>query len=298
MPKPLTVAVAGATGQQGGAVVRALLGRGHTVRALTRKPRSQAASNLRALGADVRPADLDDGETVERAVEGADAFFLVATPFEEGIQAEVHQGYTAALAAREAGVKHLLYSSVASADRSTGIPHFDSKADVETFVRKLGMPFTIIGPVFFMENLLGPMSLPGLRAGILAMPLPADRPLQMIGVEDIAGFARIVIERRSEFEGKRIDIASDSLTGPAMAATLSNVRGQDIGYRELPLDTLRALNPDFALMWEWFGRTGYSTDIEALVHSHPEVGWHTFQRWAHEQDLGALDEAGPEQPTI
>src|SRR5512133_1785489 len=165
MPKPITVAVTGATGNQGGALARALLDRGHMVRALTRKPQSNAAAKLEALGAIVCAADFDDGETVTEAARGADAFFLVATPFEEGVEAEVHQGRTAARAAKDAGVKHLVYSSVAGADKNTGIPHFDSKAEVEAFIRKLGIPFTIVAPVFFMENLLGPMFISGLRAG-------------------------------------------------------------------------------------------------------------------------------------
>src|SRR5512138_2941811 len=100
MPRSITVAVAGATGRQGGAVARALLDRGHAVRALTRRPGSRAAAELRTLGATICEADLDDGETVTPAIEGADAFFLVATPFEDGVEAEVLYGCTGARAAR------------------------------------------------------------------------------------------------------------------------------------------------------------------------------------------------------
>src|SRR5512140_1419014 len=124
MPKPITVAVAGATGKQGGAVARTLLHRGHAVRALTRRPEARAAADLRALGADIYQADLDDDEAVQRATAGADALFLMATPYEGGVEAEVRQARTAAKAAKEAGVKHLVYSSVASADQDTGVPHF------------------------------------------------------------------------------------------------------------------------------------------------------------------------------
>src|SRR6266702_82693 len=208
MPKPITVAVAGATGKQGGAVARLLLSRGHQVRALTRRPESKPAGDLRSLGAAVYEADLDDRAAVQRATEGADAFFLMATPYEAGVEAEVRQARTAAKAAKEAGVKHLVYSSVASANQDTGIPHFDSKREVEDYIQGLGIPYTIVGPVFFMENLLGPMFLHGLRIGTLSMPLPASRPLQVIAVQDIAGFVRLVLERPGEFLGKRVDIAS------------------------------------------------------------------------------------------
>ncbi len=297
MPKPITIAVAGATGKQGGAVARMLLHRGHQVRALTRRPDSKAAADLQALGADICEADLDDNAAVQRATEGADAFFLMATPYEAGVEAEVRQARTAAKAAKEAGVKHLVYSSVASADQDTGVPHFDSKRNVEVYIRKLGIPCTIVGPVFFMENLLGPMFIHGLRAGTLSMPLPPSRPLQVVAVEDIAGFVRVVLERPGEFQGKRIDIASDSLTGPEMAKALSQVNGWDISYAEASLDPVRTESTDLARMWEWFDQVGYSVDLDALVRSYPDVGWHDFRRWAREQDWSVLDVAGLEQPT-
>lgn len=297
MPKPITVAVAGATGRQGGALARLLLQRGHQVRALTRRPGSQEAAELRLLGAELCQGDLDDGAAVGRALEGVDAFFLMATPYEAGVAAELRQARQAASAAKRAGVKHLVYSSVASADQQTGIPHFDSKAEVEGFIQELGVPHTIIGPVFFMENLLGPMFVDGLRAGTLSMPLPARRSLQVVAVADIAGFARLVLERPAEFLGKRIDIASDSLTGPEMAEALSRAYERAIGYAEAPLDAVRARSGDLGRMWEWFDQVGYGVDIHALVRSYPEVGWHDFGRWAREQDWSILDVAGPEQPT-
>ncbi|HEX7624464.1 MAG TPA: NmrA family NAD(P)-binding protein, partial [Anaeromyxobacteraceae bacterium] len=165
MPKAITVLVAGATGKQGGAVARLLLEKGHRVRVLTRRPGAKPAASLLAAGAEVHEGDLEDAASVERAAEGADAFFLMATPFEQGVAAEVRQAERAAAGARSAGVKHLVYSSVAGADRDTGIPHFDSKREVERYVQGLGVPYTIVAPAFFMENLLGPMFLHGLRAG-------------------------------------------------------------------------------------------------------------------------------------
>lgn len=298
MPKPITVVVAGATGKQGGAVARMLLHRGHQVRALTRRPRSKAAIDLEALGAEIHEADLAQLAAVQRAAEGADAFFLMATPYEAGIDAEVRQARTAAKAAKDAGVKHLVYSSVANADRDTGVPHFDSKREIEVYIQALGVPFTIVGPVFFMENLLGPMFIQGLRGGKLLMPLPASRPIQVVAVEDIAGFVRVVLERPGEFQGKRMDIASDSLTGPEMAKALSQASERDIGHAETSLDLVRTSSTDLARMWEWFDQVGYSVNLDALARSYPEVGWHDFRRWAREQDWSVLDVAGPEQPTV
>ena len=297
MPKPITVAVAGATGKQGGAVARMLLHRGHRVRALTRRPNSEAGAALQALGADLYEADLDDNAAVQRATEGADAFFLMATPYEAGVEAEVRQARTAAKAAKEAGIKHLVYSSVASADQDTGIPHFDSKRQVEVYIQKLDIPYTIVGPVFFMENLLGPMFIEGLRAGTLSMPLSPSRPLQVVAAEDIAGFVRLVLERPGEFQGKRIDIASDSLTGPEMAKALSQASGTDISYAEASLDPLRKRSTDLARMWEWFDQVGYTVELDALARSYPDVGWHNFRQWTRAQAWSVLDVAGPAQPS-
>jgi uncharacterized protein YbjT (DUF2867 family) len=297
MPKPITVLVAGATGRQGGAVARLLLERGHRVHALTRRPGSQAAAALHVLGAEIFQADLDDEASVRAAAEGADAFFLVTTPFEEGAQAEVRQGRRAAEAAKKAGVKHLVYSSVASADRATGIPHFDGKREIEKHVEGLGVPCTILAPVFFMENFLAAASLDGLRAGTLSVPLPPSRPLQMIAVADIAAFARLALERPGELAGRRIDLASDVLTGPEIAKALSHATGSAIDYSAAPIDAVRARSEDLARMWEWLDGTGYAADVAALRREHPEVGWHDLGAWAREQDWSVLDVASPEQPT-
>jgi uncharacterized protein YbjT (DUF2867 family) len=297
MPKPITVLVSGATGRQGGAVARLLLDKGHAVRALTRRPGSAEAAALHASGADIHEGDLDDVAAVERAAEGADAFFLMATPYEEGPAAEVRQGQRAATAALRAGVKHLVYSSVAGANRDSGIPHFESKREVERFIELLGIPYTIVAPVFFMENLLSPQMLRGLETGTLAMPLPAGRALQMVPVADIAAFVRLALERPAQFQRARVEIASDELTGPEAAAVLSDVTRSTIGYAAVPLASVRQHSEDLARMWAWFDQAGYACDLGALRASYPEVGWHDLRAWAREQDWSVLDAAGAEQPT-
>ena len=297
MPKPVVVVVAGATGRLGGAVARVLLDKGHQVRALTRRPDSQMAVDLRAAGAEIHAGDLEDGPSVQRAAEGADAF-LMATPFEAGVEAEVRQGRRAARAARDAGVKHLVYASVAGADRNTGIPHFDSKREIELYVQGLGLPYTIVAPVFFMENLFGPMMLDGLRAGTLSLALPARRKLQMISVADVAAFVRLVVERPGVFQGKRIDVASDDLTGPEMARVLAQTTRSSTSYSRESLAAVRARSQDLGRMFEWLSEVGYDADIAALRRSYPEVGWRDLREWARDQDWTILDEASPEQPTI
>ena len=119
----------------------------------------------------------------------------------------------------------------------------------------------------------------------------------MIPVADIAGFVRLVVERPGVFQGKRVEIASDSLTGPEMAQVLAKASGTVIDYSAVPLTAVRAYSEDLARMFEWLDRVGYDCDVAALRRAYPEAGWHDFREWAHEQDWSVLDEAGPEQPT-
>ena len=289
MSDSLSVLVSGATGQQGGALARVLLEKGHRVRAFVRRPASPEAAELERLGAELAQGDFEEPSTIERAAGGMDAVFVVATPFEAGMEAETRHGIAAADAAKAAGVSHLVYSSVANADKDTAIPHFDSKRRVEEHIEGLGIPYTIVAPVYFMDNLLAPWTLPQLKEGRFPMALPSSRPLQQIALSDIAAFAGVVLENREEFEGRRMDIASDERAGEEVAEVLTRVTGHEIHYVELPLEQVRqAMGEDGARMFEWFDRVGYSADIATLRQDHPEVGWHTLEDWAREQDWSAL----------
>jgi uncharacterized protein YbjT (DUF2867 family) len=288
MSDKLTVLVTGATGKQGGHLVRELLSRGHSVRALTRKPESPAAAALAARGVTIVPGDFEDQGSLERAARGVDTVFAMATPFEGGEKAETREGINIVRAASAVGVSHLVYSSVAGADRATDIPHFDSKFEVEKEIRRSGLPFTIVAPVFFMENFLADYMAAGLAQGSIAIAVPATRRLQQIAVADLAQFTALVIERRESFLGKRIDIASDELTLATAAAAISEASGRHIEYAALPIDAVRQQNEDLARMYEWFDRVGYDADVVGLRSLYPEVSWQRFSTWAREQDWSAI----------
>ena len=289
MSDSLSVLVTGATGQQGGALARVLLDKGHQVRGFVRRPDSPEAKELERLGARLAEGNLEEASTIEDAAKGMDAVFIVVTPFEAGMEAETRHGIAAAEAAKAAGVGHLVYSSVANADKDTGIPHFESKRKVEEHIEGLGIPYTIVAPVYFMDNLLAPWTLPQLKEGRFPMALPSSRPLQQIALSDIAAFTGVVLENREEFVGRRLDIASDELAGEEVAEVLTRVTGREIHYVELPLEQVRqAMGDDGARMFEWFDQVGYSADIEALRREHQEVGWHTFEDWIKEQDSSVL----------
>jgi len=285
----LFVLVTGATGQQGGALAHLLLKKGHQVRAVTRKPESPAAKELQKAGAELAIGSFDDRGALERAADGVDAVFAMGTPYEVGPDAETRQGIALVDALKAAHVKHLVYTSVGNADRHTGIPHFDSKYEVEQHIKSLDLPYTIIAPVFFMENLLSPWFLPGLKDGKFTIALPGARRLQYIAVADIAEFALMVLEGRGQFLGKRIDLASDELTPVEVAEILTRASGRKIEHVEVPIEQVRAWSEDWAKMFEWFDQVGYSADIAGLRREYPQVGWHTFEAWAQLQDWKLLE---------
>jgi len=298
MSSKLNVLVTGATGKQGSHLVGELLARGHSVRAFTRKPESPAAAALADRGVTIVSGDFEDQGSLERAARGVDSVFAMATPFESGEKAETREGINIVRAASAVGVSHLVYSSVAGADRATGIPHFDSKFEVEEEIRRSGVPFTIVAPVFFMENFLADYMVAGLAQGSISMALPATRRVQQIAVADIAQFTALVIERRENFLGKRIDIASDELTVATAAEAISEASGRHIEFTALPIDTVRQWNEDLARMLEWFDRVGYDADIVGLRSLYPEVDWHRFSTWAGEQDWSAIGVPAETQLTV
>ena len=270
------ILVTGATGQQGGSLARLLLQKKHKVYALTRNTQSAAAQDLRNKGANIVKGDLDDSDSLKRAVKDVQSVFLMGTPFEDGTEGETRRGKLMADIAKENSIEHLVYSSVANADKSTGIPHFESKYKVEQHIKNLEIPYTIIGPTFFMENLLGP----GLEQGQLALPLSPSTILQQSALENIAEFSALVLEHRKPFLGKRIDIASDEGTGEQAAKILSNELGYKIRYVPVPLEQVYQANEDMARMYEWYEKVGTGIDISALHQEYPEVNWLTFRDWA------------------
>ena len=272
-----TILVTGATGKQGGAVLRALLGQGFTIRAMTRKPESEAGRALAAVGVDVIQGDLDHPASVSRALEGAWGVFAVQNTWEHGVEKEEEQGKRIAELARAAGVHHYVYTSVGSAHRDTRLPHFENKSRVEAVVRALRFPsHVILRPVFFMENIASPWFLNG---DVLATALQPTTVLQMIAVEDIGRYGARAFTESARLNGREIDIAGDALTMPQAAAILTKALGRPITFVQIPIDDVRKGSEDFALMLEWFDRVGYDADIEGLqreFHFKPV----TFADWA------------------
>lgn len=257
----LPIAVIGATGQQGRSVIDALHDADAPVRALVRNPDSSAARALRAAGADVVQADQEDGTSLADGLAGVASLFYMTT-FEgpEGPAGEVRRGHAVADAAARANVPHVVYSSVGGAERGTGIPHFESKFDVEKRLDAL-VPTTILRPTFFMENLAAQLT-PGPDGEIvIRMPMPGDVPMQMIAVRDIGRAAARLLLEPSAIDGKAIEVAGDELTLDLVAARAGEALGVPARFETIPLEYLGD-DEDLKAMFRWFAKgSAYQADL-------------------------------------
>lgn len=279
-----TVLVTGATGRQGGAVVRHMLAKGWKLRALTRNTSSHPAQELARRGVELVKGDLEDPASVANAASGVYGVYSVQDFWAVGAKREVQQGKNVADAAKKAGVKHFVYSSVGGAERNTGIPHWESKWEVEKHIRSLGLPATVIRPAAFMETYYIDQVEIGILKGKLADPIRADKPYQTIATDDIGAFVALAFDRPSQFIGKELEIAGSELTNPEAAKVFSRVLGKPVKFQKLPLPLVRlVLGKEFHSMFRWFNEAGFKADIAGLRRAYPEVHLHTLEEWLRDE---------------
>ncbi len=259
MPEKKIIAIAGATGAQGGGLARAILGDPDgqfSVRALTRDPSSEKAQALAAQGAEVVAADVEDAESLRKALAGAYGAYCVTfywahmSPEREKVEAA-----NLAQAVKAAGVEHAIWSTLEdtriwvplSDDRMPTlmgkykVPHFDAKGEMDHVFTELGVPTTFLLPSFYWENFIhfgsGPKRGPD---GVLALTLPIGRA-RMAGVaaDDIGAVAYGILKRGREMVGQRIGAAGEHLTGAEMAAAMSRALGQTVRFTDVPPEVFR-----------------------------------------------------------
>jgi uncharacterized protein YbjT (DUF2867 family) len=265
------IAVIGATGNQGGSVAGALLGRGVRVRALVRDPGAPAAQRAAGRGAELTAGDLTDAATLGTLFDGVDAAFAMTTPIPGGTELETAAGMAIADAAARAQVPHLVFSSVGGAERKSGVPHFESKRRAEEHIESLGIHHTFLRPVFFMDNLAGfPTSIEEGQI-VVRMAMPGDIPLQMVAVADIGKAAAAILLGGTAVEGTSVEIAGDSLTGDQIAQAIGAHAGLPARYEALPLEAIASFG-DTAEMFRWFTDTpAYQADFAATRALVPDV---------------------------
>jgi len=269
-----TILVTGATGQQDGSTLRALQRRGFAVRALTRDTSSPKAKSLAEKGVQVVAGDLSNRASLDEALRGAHGVFSVQALGKEG--EEERQGIAVAEAAAAARVAHVVYSSVGGAERRTGIPHFESKLRIEERIRALGIPHTILRPVFFMENLGVPRMARAMFLGMLYAAMGKQKPLQLIAVDDIGEFAALAFAEPDRFLGKAIEIAGDEMPLPRIQEAFRHKTGRPERAFPYPRLLLGVLPFDLRTMIKWFGTSGYAADIPAVRAIHPVL---TLAQW-------------------
>jgi uncharacterized protein YbjT (DUF2867 family) len=320
MPEKKIITVIGATGAQGGGLVRAILADksgAFAARATTRDPNSQKAQALRAAGAEVVTADADKPETLGKAFAGAHGAFLLTNFWEHfSPERELTQARNMAQAAKTAGVQHVIWSTLEDTrkwvpledDRmptlmgNYKVPHFDAKGEADQIFRDLGVPTTFLLTSFYWDNLIyfgaGPQRGPD---GVLAVTFPMDdKPLSSIAVEDIGKCAYGIFKRGREFIGKTVAIAGEHLTGKRMAEALTRALGQEVRYNNVSPEVYRSLGfpgaDDLGNMFQ-FKRdfNDYFVgvrDLEFARKLNPEL--QTFEQWLakHADEIPVPAEVG------
>jgi uncharacterized protein YbjT (DUF2867 family) len=254
------IAVVGATGAQGGGLVRAILNDPSgefAARAITRDDRSAKAQELARLGAEVVTANLDDVESLKRAFAGAYGVFCVTFFWDHfSAEKEVAEARNMAEAAKAAGVHHVIWSTLEDTRKwmrlddarmptlqgKYKVPHFDGKGEANQIFLDLGLPVTLLNTSFYWDNFiyfgLGPKPGPD---GTLALTLPmGDKRLPGIAAADIGRCALGIFKAGDEFIGKPVGIAGEHLTGAQMAQKMGRALGRDVRYAEVPPEVYRS----------------------------------------------------------
>jgi len=264
-----TILVTGATGNQGSAAARHLLQRGNfTVRALVRDPNKPAAQALKQAGAELVEGDLNDRASLDRALQGTSGVFSVQG-ITDGLDVEIRQGKAITDAAKAAGIQHFVYSSVGSAERNMGVPHFDSKFQIEEYIRASGLPYTILRPVFFFFNCNAMRSM--VENGTLPQPLSPDTKLQQLSEEDYGEMVAEVFDHAADFLNRETEVASVDMTMPQIAAAFSQVLGKPIEYQQIPFEAFeQQAGEEMTIMYRWFENVGYVADLTELKRDFPK----------------------------
>ena len=245
------------------------------MRAMVRDPEKPEARRLETHGVEVLRGDFDDAEAMERALDGADGAYSVQA-WQAGAEVETRQGIAFAEAANRQDVGHFVYSSVVGADENTGIPHFESKGKVEERIRQIGMAYTILRPVFFMENWLGMRQ--HIEGGAIVLPLSPHTRLQMIAVDDIGAFVALAFEHAGHWHNRTYELAGDELSMTEVAEAFSRASGREVHYVQASWDEFeRRAGHEMAVMFRRFEEVGYDVDIADVRRSYLQLT--NFRQW-------------------
>lgn len=261
------VLVVGATGTQGGAVAHQLLGEGVDVYALTREPGSGDARRLAESGATIVEGDLYRPQSLREAMGPVDAVFGITDYWDEGYDGEVTQGINLANVAADAGVDHLVFSSVLGAGRETDVPVVDSKRRIETHIDRLDLPATIIRPGYFMQNF--ELRRTDILAGTMALPLAPGVRLPIADAMDVGRLAARAFASTRQYRGQTIPLAGEELTLDELAESFGDATNTDVQPVHVPIDVARAkAGDDYASLFEWYNEEPLAGVVADLQRQH------------------------------
>jgi uncharacterized protein YbjT (DUF2867 family) len=264
------VVVCGATGRQGGAVARTLLGQGWRVRGLSRKPQQAKARDLVSAGAEMVAADMDDPDSLRAAFEGAYGVFSVQNGLVSGFDREIAQGRNVADAAKHSGVSHLMYASAGTGEAGTGIAAWEAKLDIERHIRRRDLPFTSLRPEAFMELMTDSSFYPAVGTWRIWPRLSGeDRPIPWLAVEDVGHVAAAVFADPQTHLGRSLVLVGDVKTLAECRSLYREVMGKDPSTFPLPIWLFdRFTRHDVTEMWRWLrtGQVELDTGPTRLLH--------------------------------
>lgn len=267
-PGSRIILVSGATGTQGGAVAQALIERGFAVRGLTRNPDSERARALSALGVEMVRGDFDDTVSVDAALTGAYGAYSVQQYRGIGVDAEIRQSKAFADAAKRAGVQHFVYSSVLFAHLGTRVPQFDSKVEIEAYVRAIGLPYSIVRPASFMSNFEGVRE--AARNGVYRTPFPGELAGLHVAPRDIGRVVADAFSNPDVWLGRELNLAGQRISYADIAATMGRIMGREVRYEQIPWDEYSSsATPTAVSREQWFMANPVPIDLDALRREFP-----------------------------
>jgi len=287
------ILVTGATGRQGGAVLQHLIRNNLPVRALSRTPDSLSSQVLISKNIQVIKGDMDDPDSLVKAMKDCYAVFSIQNFFEYGAEFEIRYGKNMVDAAKRAGISHFVYNSVCNAGDNTGVPHFETKNIIEKYIRQMELPATILRPVKFMENYYILQVFKGILSGKLFDPIKAGKKHQMIAVDDIGTCVAETFIHPEKFIGRTIELAGDELNNEQIAATMSRILGKKIKFKKLPLFIAKLMmDREMYLMFKWFDEKGFTADIEGIKLHFPSVSPTTLSKWLENENWQRWNKKG------
>ena len=261
--------VTGGTGQQGGAVIKHLLKNKFKIRVLTRNSNQTRAASLSKQGIEIIEGDFDNIASIKKSLKGVNAVFSLQNWAIAGIRQAYKQSKLFADLAKEENIEHFVYSSSAGSQLKSGVPHIENNGHSEDYIKKIGLPYTFLRPVSFMENWL--LFKQSISHGQIAFPLSPNTLLQQIAVDDIGAFAAMVFSNPLAWKYKSLEIAGDELTMNEIAETFSKSLNKHIHYRQIPWEAFeKQVGEEITLMFRWYEeKGGYNANRNELISNYP-----------------------------